>query len=88
MATNPPPGLPEEHEKKSTFTPILITVLCSFLLAGGSCFGALMTFNDNHGGGAWWFVFMAVFLAATLAFVVACLLLIVRAFRRANRKKG
>jgi uncharacterized membrane protein len=88
MATNLPSGLPEEHEKKSTLTPILIALLCSFLLAGGSCFAALRTFKYNHGGGAWWFVFMAFFLAATLAFVVVCLLLIVRAFRGANRKKG
>ena len=87
MTTNRPPGLPEEHEKKSTFNPIVITLVCSFLLAGGSCFGALTTFNYNRGGSPWWFVFMALSLAATLAFVVVCLLLIVRTFRRANRKK-
>jgi len=89
MTTNPPPPLPEGHERKSTFKPIVITLLCSFLLAGGSCFGALMTFNINGGGGgAWWFVFMALFLAATLAFAVASVLFIVRAFRRANRRRG
>lgn len=85
MGANPPPR-PLADERKSTFKPIVITLLCSFLLACGSCFGALKTFNYNRGGGAWWFVFMALFLAAGLGCVVACLLLIVRAVQGAIRK--
>jgi hypothetical protein len=85
---NPLPSFPGGHERKSTFKPIVITLLCSFLLAGGSCFGALMTFNINGGeGGTWWFVFMALFLAATLAFAVALVWLITRAVLGAIRKK-
>jgi lysylphosphatidylglycerol synthetase-like protein (DUF2156 family) len=85
---NPLPSFPGVHERKSTFKPIVITLLCSFLLAGGSCFGALMTFNLNGGeGGTSWFAFMALFLAATLAFAVASVWLMVRAVLSAIRKK-
>jgi hypothetical protein len=87
MTTNPPSGLPEEHEKKSAFKPILITLLCSFLLAGGSCFAALRTFNYNSGGGTSWGVFMVIFLAAALTFSLTCVWLIVRAIRMAVDKK-
>jgi hypothetical protein len=87
MTTNRPTVLPEEHEKKSTLKPILITLLCSFLLAGGSCFAALRTFNYSRGGGGSWGVFMAIFFAAALGFIVACIWLTVRAARMAVHKR-
>lgn len=50
MTTNPPRALPEEPASRSTLKPILITMLCSFLVAGGSCFGALRTFEEASRG--------------------------------------
>jgi hypothetical protein len=40
------PSLPPPA--KSNYKPILLTLLFSFLLAGGSCFGFLGTFNINR----------------------------------------
>ncbi len=87
MTTNPPVS-PSQPENKATFKPIVITLLCSFLLAGGSCFGALKALKYNGGVGGWWLVFMALFAAATVAFIVACLLLLVRAVLNVLRKEG
>jgi len=86
MTTNPPRALPEEPASRSTLKPILITMLCSFLVAGGSCFGALRTFEEASRGG-WWRFFMAVFLLTAITFVTASLLLIVRAVRTSIQKK-
>lgn len=83
-----PPSLPGEQAKKPTFKPILITLLCSLLLAGGSCFAALQTFNYNRGGGTLWGIFMVIFLAAALSFIVACAWLIARAVRMTIQKRG
>lgn len=40
LPSPPPPA-------KSSYTPILLSLLFSFLLAGGTCFGFLNTFNFN-----------------------------------------
>jgi hypothetical protein len=40
--TSPPPPA------RSSYKPILLTLLFSFLLAGGTCFGFLSTFNVNR----------------------------------------
>ena len=45
MDTIPAPPNPP---KKSNYRPILLTMLCSFLLGGGSCFGFLTTLNLNR----------------------------------------
>ena len=39
---SPPPAA------KSSYKPILLSLLFSFLLAGGTCFGFLNTFNFNR----------------------------------------
>jgi hypothetical protein len=65
--------LPEEPAKRSALKPILITMVCSFVLAGGSCFAASRT-NDL----GWLGFFLGVFLLAALSFVITCLWLIVR----------
>jgi hypothetical protein len=39
--SSPPPA-------KSSYKPILLSLLFSFLLAGGTCFGFLNTFNVNR----------------------------------------
>ena len=41
LPSPPPPA-------KSNYKPILLTLLISVLLAGGSCFGFLGTFNINR----------------------------------------
>jgi hypothetical protein len=45
MSTGPAPLPPI---KKSNYKPILLTILCSFLLGAGSCFGFLTTLNFNR----------------------------------------
>ncbi len=48
--TTLPPLLPDVPEaKESRYKPILITLLCAYLLAGGSCFGFLSTLSMNGG---------------------------------------
>ena len=34
--------------KKTNYKPVLLTILCSFLLGAGSCFGFLTTLNFNR----------------------------------------
>ena len=34
--------------KKPNYKPVLLTILCSFLLGAGSCFGFLTTLNFNR----------------------------------------
>ena len=86
MTPPPQPLSSGEQANKSTFKPILITLLCSFLLAGGSCFAALRAVKYSESGGSW-AVFMVIFLAATLSFIVACIWLIVRTVRMAVQKR-
>jgi hypothetical protein len=45
MNNNLPSPPPPE---KSSYKPILLSLLFSFLLAGGTCFGFLNTFNLNR----------------------------------------
>lgn len=81
MTTNPPTVLPEEPTKRPPLAPILITMLCSLALAGGSCFAALRTFGADSSGLSWWGFFIVAFLLTALMFVVACFWLIVRVVR-------
>ena len=40
---------PASHpQKQSSYKPVLLTILCSFLFGAGSCFGFLRTLNFNH----------------------------------------
>lgn len=88
MTTNPPTILPKEPAKRPPLGPILITMLCSLVLAGGSCFAALRTLDASSNPGlSWWGFFMVVCLLAALTFVVACLWLIVQVVRISVQKK-
>ena len=71
MTTTPPPLLPDEQTKKFTFRPILITLLCSILLAGGSCFGFLQTSKVNQNAPVS-NVFAVGFVAGVLLFLSGC----------------
>lgn len=60
------------NPKKSSAKPILITLLCSILLAGGSCFGFLRTLDLNQNSSAV-SVFALGFVAGVLLFWGACI---------------
>lgn len=78
MSDDPPLVL--SYERKSTFKPILITLLCSFLLAGGSCFAFFQRGTHiRQLQPAWSKFFAVVFVVAALTFVIACLWLLVQA---------
>jgi hypothetical protein len=70
----------EKPADTSKLTPILITLLCSLVLAVGSCFAAWQTNTIVSVG---WIFFMGIFLLTTISFIVAC----VRAVRISIHKK-
>ena len=81
--SSPPPA-------KSSYTPILLSLLFSFLLGGGTCFGFLNTFNVDqnspvskvYAGG---FVFCALaFLGSLLWLVIKVISDIIRGSRGAK----
>ena len=63
--------------RKSNYKPILLTLLFSFLLAGGSCFGFLRTMNTQGGSSST--IFGIGFLICVLVFVGALLWLAIKA---------
>ena len=80
----PPPPLPPV--RKSNYKPILLTLLFSFLLAGGSCFGFLRTMNTQGGSSST--IFGAGFLICVLVFVGAILWLAIKAIREGIKGSG
>lgn len=64
-----PPDVPEANE--SRYKPILIALLCAFLLAGGSCYGFATTVGSSD---AW--VFAVGFGLGVIIFVVGIVWLI------------
>jgi hypothetical protein len=70
-AGTPPPGGP-------SYRPIVITLLCAFILAGGSCFGFLATFKTLEGTNPPMnTVFIGAFFCCVIVFVGALLWLLV-----------
>jgi hypothetical protein len=63
---------------KSSYKPILLILLFSFLLAGGSCFGFLGTFNVNRNS-QMSTVYAAGFVFCGLAFLGSLLWLVIKA---------
>jgi len=82
MGTNPAPlNLP----KKPNYKPVLLTILCSFLLGAGSCFGFLTTLNFNRNvpiNG----VFAVGFGICLLVFLGSILWLVIKAIRGAVKR--
>jgi uncharacterized membrane protein len=78
MTQLPPP-------RKSKYKPILLTLLFSFLLAGGSCFGFLSSFNLNSNSLAG-SIFAVGFLISVLVFLGSIVWLVIKAVR--DRIKG
>jgi hypothetical protein len=81
MGVDPTPlNLP----KKPNYKPVLLTILCSFLLGAGSCFGFLTTLNFNRNvpiNG----VFAVGFGICLLVFLGSILWLVIKAIRDAVR---
>ncbi len=84
MGVDPTPlNLP----KKANYKPVLLTILCSFLLGAGSCFGFLATLNFNRNvpiNG----VFAVGFGICLLVFLGSILWLVIKAIRDALRPPG
>ena len=66
--------------QKSSYKPILISLLFSFLLAGGTCFGFLSTFNVNKNSKISEF-YAACFVFCVLDFLGSLLWLVIKAVR-------
>lgn len=77
-----PPPLP-----RSSYRPILITLLCAFLLGGGTCFGFLNTLNMNGGSSTANSAFAIIFVVCALVFIGASIWAFVRWLKNANRGK-
>jgi hypothetical protein len=74
----PPPPRP------SNYRPILLTLLFSLLLAGGSCFGFLNTFNLNRNSQIS-MIFAAGFGFSVLTFLGSLLWIVIKAIRDSIR---
>ena len=76
---------PVKLPKKPNFKPVLLTILCSFLLGAGSCFGFLTTLNFNRNvpiNG----VFAVGFGICLLVFLGSILWLVIKAIRGAVKR--
>ena len=80
MNAPPPPT------RKSSYTPILVTILASFLLGGASCFGFLTTIN-MHGDSPINNAFAIGFLICMVAFLGSVLWLGIKAIRNNVRSR-
>ena len=77
---------PAPH-KKSNYKPILLTLLFSFLLGGGSCFGFLTTLNMNRSTPV--NIFFAIgFGTCVLVFLGSILWLAIKAVRDGLKGQG
>jgi hypothetical protein len=66
--------------KRSNYKPILLTLLLSFLLGGGSCFGFLSTLNMNVSSSLNT-VFAIGFVLCVVVFLGSILWLVIKAVR-------
>lgn len=80
MTTSPVSAIPP---KQSGYRPILLTLLFSILLGGGSCYGFLSTFNGSSPLNNF---FAAGFVLCLLVFLSALVWMIVKAVR--DKLKG
>lgn len=79
---------PVAVSKKSGYRPVLLTLLCSLLLGGGTCAGFLSTtFNENSNRSLSMLLAFA-FAACVLTFVGSLVWLVVKAVRGAMKSPG
>jgi phage shock protein PspC (stress-responsive transcriptional regulator) len=71
--------------KRSSYKPILITLLCAGLLGAGTCFGFANTFNLNRKSSLVPMVFAAAFIGCVLTFIGSLIWAFVRFLQNANR---
>ena len=69
--------------RKSNYKPILLVMLCSFLLGGGSCFGFASTLTSN-GNSPMSSIFAASFLLCALVFLGSIVGIVVKAVRASS----
>ncbi len=70
-----PPG------RRANYKPILLVMLCSFLLGGGSCFGFASTLNGNSPMSS---IFAGCFLLCVLVFLGSIVWIVVKAVRESS----
>jgi len=68
--------------RKTNYKPILLVMLCSFLLGGGSCFGFASTAIGNSPVSG---IFAASFLLCVLVFLGSIVWIVVKAVRESTR---
>ena len=78
---------PVSVTKKSGYRPILLTLLCSSVLGGGSCAGFLSTLNVNSNSSLS-MLFAFAFGLCVLTFVGSLIWLVVKAIRDAMKSQG
>jgi hypothetical protein len=84
---NPPSSTPQGFQPvaRVSYRPILITLLCAFLLGGGTCFGFLNTLNFNGGSSVLNDVFAVAFVLCALTFIGSAIWAFVRWIKNQNR---
>ena len=80
----------QKPRSRRSFTAPLATLLCSIVLAGGSCYGFLRTLDINGSGkhAALNVFFVIVFFSNVVAVPGAIVWIIVRAVRNAKSSSG
>jgi hypothetical protein len=73
--------IPEPHVRKANYKPILLVMLCAFLLGTGSCFGFASTLSGNSSMSG---VFAASFLLCVLVFLGSIVWIVVKAVRESS----
>jgi hypothetical protein len=68
--------------RKANYKPILMVMLCSVLLGGGSCFGFVSTVSGNSSMSG---IFAAGFLLCVLVFLGSIVGIVVKAVRESTR---
>jgi hypothetical protein len=82
-----PERAPQTAARRSTYRAALITLLCSFLLGAGSCFGFLTTLNF-HGDSPGNMAFAVGFGICVLVFLGSVVWLAVKAIRGRHGERG
>jgi hypothetical protein len=82
-----PDRAPETAARRSTYRAALITLLCSFLLGAGSCFGFLTTLNFQ-GGSPRNTAFAVGFGLCVLVFLGSVVWMVVKAVRGRHGERG
>jgi len=75
--------IPEPPVRKANYKPILLVMLCAFVLGGGSCFGFASTLTSN-GNSSMSGIFAGCFLLCVLVFLGSIVWIVVKAVRESS----